>query len=171
MKKIFAITILVVGILFLSATAMPVSAGVEPSPFKSDPIINRITVARYQMEIVGRTIDRFDLDANDRNIRGMYHSIRHLATKRGTSSLRSLESARGMYEQRRDDEPYDYLEWLEEFRKYNEALRDEVLDLEDDPNLPKILKEPLREIENLLDEMIRLIDDFIRSIIGQNIDL
>jgi hypothetical protein len=168
MKRIFIFSIIVFLIILLSATAVPAQAGVEPSPFKKKTILNRIRVARYQLEMVGATIDRFDLDANDRNIRGMYHSIYHLATKRGERSLSSLRSAEAIFEQRRDDDDsiQEYLDLLEEMRKYNEALRDELIEIEEDPNLPDILKEPLRNLGNILTDILLLLNEFLNTIHG-----
>jgi hypothetical protein len=172
MNKLILATILVVSILLLSATAQPASAGVEPVPFKGKRVLRKITIARYQLEIVGRTIDRFDLDANDRNIRGMYYGIAHLATKRAGRSLRGLENAQALFEQQ-DDIDYDpdeYLELLEEMRKYLEALKDEVIEIKEDPNLPDILKEPLSRLENILTDILIAISDFVDSITGINND-
>lgn len=40
MKKVLIATIFVIGVLLLSATALPVSAGVEPSPFRDKTVVD-----------------------------------------------------------------------------------------------------------------------------------
>ena len=42
MRKLLIPVFLVIGVLLLSALALPVSAGVEPMPFKINPILNSL---------------------------------------------------------------------------------------------------------------------------------
>jgi hypothetical protein len=165
MKTIRAIAILAVFLFILTCMSGMVSAGVEPSPFKSKTVENKIQVARYQMVIMGCTLGRFERKLTDLDDRGtlvaavnqinILHSV-------ARSTLRTLESAKAMYEQRRDDDYYDFSESLEEFREYCEALKDDIiLGLEPNPLLPKAAKMALRQLAGILQDIENEIDGFL----------
>jgi hypothetical protein len=165
MRTIRAIAILAVFLLILTCAVQPVSAGVEPSPFKSKTIENKIRVARWQMAIMGCTLDRFESRLNEIGYKGSLMAAVNqinILQSGACNSLRTLESAKGMYEQRRDDVEYqDIADDLEELREYCEALKEDIiLGLEPNPNLPKAAKMALRQVVSTLEAIIGEIDDF-----------
>lgn len=170
MKTLRAIAILAVFLLILTCTVQTVSAGVEPSPFKSKTVENKIRVARWHMVIMGCTLDRFESRLNEIGYKGSLVAAENqinILQKGACNSLRCLESAKGMYDQRRDGEDdYDIAEDLEDLSEYNEALRDEVLGLENNPLLSKEAKMALRQLAGILFDIEDLIDNFL----GGNVD-
>jgi hypothetical protein len=166
MRTIRAVAIFAVFVLILTCTAGMASAGVEPSPFKGKTIENKITVARYQMVMMGCTLDRFERKLNQLDDRGtLVAAVNQInILQRGAiNTLRALESAKGMYDQRRGDDNYDYSNSLEDLSEYNEALRDQIAGLDTGPNplLPKEAKMALRQIVSLLLAIENVIDDFL----------
>lgn len=163
MRTIKAIAILAVFALVLTCAAGTVSAGVEPSPFKGKTIENKITVARYQQIFMGCTLDRFERKLTQLDDRGtLVAAVNQInILQRGArNTLSALESAKAMFDQRRDDD-YDIAEDLEDLSEYNEALRDEVLGLEQHPLLPKEAKMALRQLVGILQDIENEIDSFL----------
>jgi hypothetical protein len=165
MKTIRAIAILAVFALVLTCASGMASAGVEPSPFKGKTVENKIQVARYQMVIMGCTLDRFERKLTDLDDRGTLVAAVNqinILQNGARSTLRALESAKAMYEQRRNDDNYqDLSDALEDLSKYNEALRDKVLGGEPNPLLPKEAKMALRQLAGILQDIQNEIDDFL----------
>ena len=162
MKAIKAMAIFAVFALVITCAAGTVSAGVEPSPFKGKTIENRIQVARYQMVIMGSTLERFERKLNELPYRGTLVAAENqinLLNNEAINTLRTLQGARDLFEQRGDDD-YDIAEDLEDFSEYNEALRDEVLGLEQHPLLSKAAKMALRQVAGILLDIEDLIDSF-----------
>ncbi len=165
MRTIRAMAIFAVFVLVLTCAAGMVSAGVEPSPFKSKAVENKIRVARYQMVIMGCTLDRFERKLTELDDRGtLVAAVNQInILQRGASStLRALESAQAMYEQCERPDYADLSEALEELRKYNEALKEDIiLGLEPNPLLPKEVKMALRQLVGILQDIENEIDGFL----------
>jgi hypothetical protein len=170
MKPIRAIAILATFLLILTCTVQPVSAGVEPSPFKSKTVENKIRVARWQMVIMGCTLDHFKARLNEIGYKGSLMAAENqinILQSGVRNTLRALESAKGLYEQRRDGEDdYGIAEDLEDLSEYNEYLKDEVLGLENHPLLSEEAKMALRQLAGILFDIEDLIDNFL----GGNVD-
>jgi hypothetical protein len=168
MKTIRVIAILAVFLLFLTCTAGMVSAGVEPSPFKSKTVENKIRVARYQMYIVGTTIDHFYEKATEPNNKGSLISATNqinILQRQASGSLRTLENARSMFEKCERPDYEDLSDTLDDFSEYLEDLRDEVLG-GIDPNFPKVLIGPLNELGDIIQD----IQDEADSFLSVNVD-
>jgi inosine-uridine nucleoside N-ribohydrolase len=78
---------------------------------------------------------------------------------RGT--LRTLESARSMLEDCERPDYEDLSDALDGFSEYLENLRDKVADFEGDPNFPKVLIGPLRELGDILQDIQTEADSFL----------
>ena len=164
MNKLFITTILALGVLLLSATALPVSAGVEPSPFRDKTIANRIRVAQNQLGPVATMLERIEERITDLNQKGMYISVCNLLDAlpdQAINSLRTLESSKAMFQDVEFPEYGDMSEALEELRKYDEYLKDKVLGLEQNPNLPKAAKMALRQLAGILQDIQNEVDEFL----------
>jgi hypothetical protein len=168
MRAIKVIAVLAVFMLTLTCAAGMASAGVEPSPFKGKTIGNRIQVARYQMVIMSNTLERFKARMDEIGYKGSLMAAENqinILQSGGRNTLRALESARGLYEQQRDDD-YDYAEDLEDLGDITEGLIDEVLGAGENPLLSKEAKMALRQLVSLLLAIENVIDSFF----GVNID-
>jgi hypothetical protein len=164
MKTIRTIAILAVFLLVLTCTTGQVSAGVEPSPFKSKTVENKIRVARYQMVIMGCTLDRFNDKASELNNKGsLIRAVNQINVLQGQArgTLRTLESARSMLEDCERPDYEDLSDALDGFSEYLENLRDKVADFEGDPNFPKVLIGPLRELGDILQDIQTEADSFL----------
>jgi len=165
LKTIRALAIFAVLALVLTCTAGMVSAGVEPSPFKSKTVENKIQVARYQMVMMGCTLDRFERKLTQLDDRGtLVAAVNQInILQRGArNTLSALENAKAMFEQCERPDYADLSESLEELRKYNEALKEDiVLGLEPNPLLPKEAKMALRQLVGILQDIENEIDDFL----------
>lgn len=167
MKKILITTIMVLGVLLLSATALPVSAGVEPSPFKSKTVINRIHAAQNQLGPIQSMLDHIKEKPSEFDQKGSIMWVTHKVDalpRLATYSLRTLESAEAMFQDCEPVEINDYSEALEELEKYAEALQDEVLGLEENSNLPKRAIMSLRQLGIIVDEILTVVDEFLGDI-------
>jgi hypothetical protein len=160
--------ILAIFALVLTCATQTVSAGVEPSPFKGKTIGNRIQVARYQMVMMGCTLDRFEARLDEIGYKGSLVAAENqinILQSGGHSTLRTLESARGLYEQQGDDD-HDYAQDLEDLGDLTEGLIDEVIEVETHPMLSGEARAALKELISQL----FAIEDLIESFFDVNVD-
>lgn len=171
MKKLLITTIFVLGVLLLSATAVPVSAGVEPSPFKDKTVLNRIRVAQNQLGPVISMLDIIREKAAEPSQRGFFVSVAHKVdalSGLAYGTLRTLESAKAMFIG--TDQVYDYAEELVELEGLAEMVEDKVLGLSWD-NIPMVVLISLRQLGIIVDEILTVVDEFLGEIYGgQDVD-
>ena len=164
MRTIRAIAIFAVFVLVLTCTAGMVSAGVEPSPFKSKTIVNRLNVAQNRLGVIDSMLDRIEGKATELDNRGTLVSAGNqvnILPGIAYGTLRCVESAQAMFQDVEYPDIGDYSEALEELRKYDELLKDKVLGLEQNPNLPKAAKMALRQLAGILQDIQNVVDEFL----------
>lgn len=174
MKKLFIISIFVIYILFICGTAVPATAGVEPSPFKSKVGVNIIKAAQNQLEAIEPRLERVE-EMIDKIPPESYMvpvtRIIDSADKEAINSLRTLERSRDLFEQTDEPDIQDYSEVLEKLHEYDEYLKeDKILGLEGNPAVPESIKELLRHLNNNLQDILNEVEDFQNSLYGINDD-
>lgn len=100
MRKLMIPAILVFCVLLMSAAAQPASAGFDPTPFKIEPILNRVNAAENQLEAVDNRLDDLLADqlptVEQPGSMGILLQIECFWEK-GCSAMRKLVSAHEMY--------------------------------------------------------------------------
>jgi hypothetical protein len=167
MKKLLMTTILVLGLLLLSATAVPVSAGVEPSPFRDKTVLNRIRGAQNQLGPVISMLDQISEIERSPSHKGFFISVANKVEALKSiayGTLRTLEDARAMFTGR-DEPSYEYAEELTELEGLAELAEDKVLGLSWE-NVPIEVLISLRDLGILIDEILTVINEFLGEIYG-----
>lgn len=171
MKKLIIAVFFIVALLFLTATAVPVSAGTEPSPFKGKTILNKLNVAYHKLEKVEDRLERTIIlrdPRDDENLRGIVNRI-HALTHYTESSCRDLISAQEMfYKGDLDgDQSNNYAEKLNETKERATAIVHRIsVYIDTNPDRPAEFNEALMEFYNAGLKVVILLEEHIEEVMG-----
>lgn len=171
MKRLIIVVFFIVVVLLLSATAVPVSAGVEPSPFKLKTILNKVNVANNKLESVGNRLDRVlglpDPDGNE-NLRALINKIFTITHYTG-GCCRDLVSAQEMfYKGDLDgDQSNNYAERLNETKERAVQILHRISErIEANLDKPAEFQEALMDLYNTAEKVVNLLEEYIAEVMG-----
>ena len=170
MKKWFIPIVLVICILLLSVTAVPASAGVEPSPFRSKTLLNRINTAINQLEPMGPQLERFFDSIEDPNPgipTKSYERKIIVIRESAITTLKTARSAADMYEnmQNPGDDWDEHEQSLDDLHEGANILRLSVTEgIRELGKLNEYLRYPLYRLIEALEDLMVVISDFLSEI-------
>ncbi len=171
MKKLTILVLFIIVVLLLFATAVPVSAGVEPSPFRGKTILNNLNIAINKLESVENGLERVlrlpDPD-KDENLKASINKI-HALTGYGPSYYRDMVSAHEMF-YRSDldsDDVYNYLERLNKTKERAQRIVHRISEyIESNPDKPAEFQEALMGLYDTVWKAVILLEEHIAEVMG-----
>lgn len=171
MNKLIIPLLFIIVVLLLSATAVPVSAGFDPSPFKGKTILNKLNAANNKLESVENRLERMlgmPGPDKDENLRALINKIFTITHYTG-GICRDLVSAQEMfYKGDLDgDQSNNYAERLNETKERAVQILHRISErIEANQDKPAEFQEALMDLYNTAEKVVNLLEEHIAEVMG-----